>query len=112
MSAVEDQGQSVAFGKLQEFLQVQHGGTRAQGELITVLQTQMRHAGVSTTLKVPAHLIPQSQRDPMARIAKRLSRGRLLCASDSHGLRRYRARMISELSLVHEVRWIQPQDIT
>src|SRR5882757_4676214 len=29
---------------------------------ITVLQTQMRHADVKTTLRVYAHIIPQSQR--------------------------------------------------
>jgi integrase len=34
---------------------------------ITVLQTQMRHADVKTTLRVYAHLIPQSQRDAMER---------------------------------------------
>jgi hypothetical protein len=39
-------------------------------EPITVLQTQMRHADVRTTLKVYAHGIPQSQRDSMERIAK------------------------------------------
>jgi hypothetical protein len=38
---------------------------------ITVLQTQMRHADVRTTLKVYAHVIPQSQRDSMERIARR-----------------------------------------
>jgi len=43
----------------------------AQSEPITVLQTQMRHADVRTTLKVYAHVIPQSQRDSMERIAKR-----------------------------------------
>lgn len=43
----------------------------AQTEPITVLQTQMRHADVRTTLKVYAHVIPQSQRDSMERIAKR-----------------------------------------
>jgi integrase len=30
---------------------------------VTVLQSQMRHADVSTTLKIYAHAIPQSQRD-------------------------------------------------
>ncbi|HEY2119586.1 MAG TPA: tyrosine-type recombinase/integrase [Candidatus Acidoferrum sp.] len=35
---------------------------------ITVLQGQMRHADVRTTLKVYAHLIPQSQRDAMEKI--------------------------------------------
>lgn len=34
---------------------------------ITVLQTQMRHADVKTTLRVYAHIIPQSQRDAMER---------------------------------------------
>jgi integrase len=43
----------------------------AQSEPITVLQTQIRHADVRTTLKVYAHVIPQSQRDSMERIAKR-----------------------------------------
>lgn len=43
----------------------------AQSEPITVLQTQMRHADVRTTLKVYAHVIPQAQRDSMERIAKR-----------------------------------------
>lgn len=43
----------------------------AQSEPITVLQTQMRHADVRTTLKVYAHVIPQSQRDSMERIARR-----------------------------------------
>jgi integrase len=43
----------------------------AETEPITVLQTQMRHADVRTTLKVYAHVIPQSQRDSMERIAKR-----------------------------------------
>ena len=43
----------------------------AESEPITVLQTQMRHADVRTTLKVYAHVIPQSQRDSMERIAKR-----------------------------------------
>ena len=32
---------------------------------ITVLQNQLRHADVKTTLKVYAHVIPQSQRDAM-----------------------------------------------
>ena len=35
---------------------------------ITVLQQQLRHADVRTTLKVYAHLIPQSQRDAMESI--------------------------------------------
>ncbi len=43
----------------------------AQSEPITVLQTQMRHADVRTTLKVYAHVIPQSQRDSMEPIARR-----------------------------------------
>lgn len=43
----------------------------AQSEPITVLQTQMRHTDVRTTLKVHAHVIPQTQRDFMERIAKR-----------------------------------------
>jgi hypothetical protein len=43
----------------------------AEIEPITVLQAQMRHADVRTTLKVYAHLIPQSQRDSMERIANR-----------------------------------------
>ena len=34
---------------------------------ITVLQTQMRHADVKTTLRVYAHIIPQSQREAMER---------------------------------------------
>lgn len=43
----------------------------AESEPITVLQAQMRHADVRTTLKVYAHVIPQSQRESMERIAKR-----------------------------------------
>jgi integrase len=43
----------------------------AQNEPITVLQSQMRHADVRTTLKIYAHVIPQAQRDSMERIAKR-----------------------------------------
>ena len=43
----------------------------AESEPITVLQTQMRHADARTTLKVYAHVIPQSQRDSMERIARR-----------------------------------------
>ena len=35
---------------------------------ITVLQTQMRHTDVKTTLKIYAHVIPQSQRDAMERV--------------------------------------------
>ena len=38
---------------------------------ITVLQTQMRHADVRTTLRVYAHVIPDSQRESMERIANR-----------------------------------------
>lgn len=48
-----------------------HGLATAENEPITVLQTQMRHADVRTTLRVYAHVIPQSQRDSMERIAKR-----------------------------------------
>jgi integrase len=36
---------------------------------ITVLQQQMRHADVKTTLRVYAHAIPESQRDAMERAA-------------------------------------------
>jgi len=43
----------------------------AESEPITVLQAQMRHADVRTTLKVYAHVIPQSQRDSMERLANR-----------------------------------------
>ena len=43
----------------------------AESEPITVLQAQMRHADVRTTLKVYAHVIPQSQRNSMERIANR-----------------------------------------
>jgi integrase len=43
----------------------------AESEPITVLQAQMRHADVRTTLKVYAHVIPQSQRESMERIANR-----------------------------------------
>jgi integrase len=35
---------------------------------LPVLQHQMRHADVRTTLKVCAHVIPQSQRDAMERV--------------------------------------------
>jgi hypothetical protein len=35
---------------------------------LTVLQNQLRHADVRTTLKIYAHLIPQSQRDAMEKI--------------------------------------------
>jgi integrase len=38
---------------------------------ITVLQAQMRHADVHTTLRVYAHVIPDSQRESMERIANR-----------------------------------------
>jgi integrase len=40
----------------------------ARSEPITVLQTQMWHADVRTTLKIYAHVIPQSQGDSMERI--------------------------------------------
>ena len=43
----------------------------AETEPITVLQAQMRHADVRTTLKVNAHVIPQSQRNSTERIANR-----------------------------------------
>jgi integrase len=43
----------------------------AESEPITVLQAQMRHADVRTTLKVYAHVIPQTQRESMERIANR-----------------------------------------
>jgi integrase len=43
----------------------------AENEPITVLQAQMRHADVRTTLNVYAHVIPQSQRESMERIAQR-----------------------------------------
>lgn len=50
-----------------------HGLATELGERepITVLQAQMRHADVRTTLKVYAHVIPQSQRNSMERIANR-----------------------------------------
>jgi integrase len=35
---------------------------------VTVLQSQLRHADVRTSLKIYAHLIPQSQRDAMEKI--------------------------------------------
>ena len=35
---------------------------------LTVLQSQLRHADVKTTLKVYAHVIPQSQRDAMENV--------------------------------------------
>jgi len=43
----------------------------AETEPITVLQTQMRHADVRTTLRVYAHIIPDSHRESMERIANR-----------------------------------------
>jgi integrase len=43
----------------------------AESEAITVLQGQTLHADVRTTLKVYAHVIPQSQRNSMERIANR-----------------------------------------
>jgi hypothetical protein len=43
----------------------------AESERITVSQAQMRHAEARTTLKVYAHVIPQSQSDSMERIAQR-----------------------------------------
>ena len=43
----------------------------AETEPITVLQTQMRHADVRTTLRVYAHVIPDSQRESMERVASR-----------------------------------------
>jgi integrase len=38
---------------------------------LTVLQNQMRHADVKTTLKVYAHVIPQSQRDAMEKVGRK-----------------------------------------
>jgi integrase len=38
---------------------------------LTVLQSQLRHADVKTTLKVYSHVIPQTQRDAMERVAAR-----------------------------------------
>ena len=35
---------------------------------VTVLQSELRHADVRTSLKVYAHLIPQTQRDAMEKI--------------------------------------------
>jgi integrase len=35
---------------------------------LTVLQSQLRHASVTTTLKIYAHVIPQSQRDAMENV--------------------------------------------
>jgi integrase len=43
----------------------------AQSEPSTVLQAQMRHADVRTTLKVYAHVIPQLQLGSMERIVNR-----------------------------------------
>jgi integrase len=40
---------------------------------LTVLQTQMRHADVKTTLRFYAHVIPQSQRDAIERIGLSIS---------------------------------------
>jgi integrase len=40
-----------------------------RGAPIPVLQQQMRHADVRTTLRIYAHVIPQSQRDAMEAIA-------------------------------------------
>jgi integrase len=37
---------------------------------IPVLQTQRRHADVRTTLRVYAHVIPQSQREAMERVSQ------------------------------------------
>jgi integrase len=46
---------------------------------ITVLQAQMRHADVKTTLKVYAHAIPQTQRDAMENVGRQsLRRGQFL----------------------------------
>jgi integrase len=36
---------------------------------LTVLQSQLRHADIKTTLKVYAHVIPQSQRDAMENLS-------------------------------------------
>jgi hypothetical protein len=47
------------------------GHAKFPDSIITVLKAQMRHADVRTTLKVYAHVIPQSQRESMERIAKR-----------------------------------------
>jgi len=35
---------------------------------LTVLQQQMRHADIKTTLRIYAHAIPQTQRDVMERL--------------------------------------------
>jgi integrase len=47
---------------------------------VTVLQNQMRHADVSTTLKIYAHAIPQSQRDAIESVELQsvYSNGRVL----------------------------------
>ena len=42
---------------------------------LTVLQSQLRHADVKTTLKVYSHVIPQTQRDAMERIGQLQSVG-------------------------------------
>ena len=57
----------------------------AETEPITVLQTQMRHADVRTTLRVYAHIIPDSQRESMERIANR-SIGNLALQSAKTGM--------------------------
>jgi hypothetical protein len=44
---------------------------RRRLRILAVLQAQMRHADVRTTLKVYAHVIPQSQCNSMERIANR-----------------------------------------
>lgn len=43
------------------------------GAPVPVLQSQMRHVDVRTTLAVYAHVIPQSQRDAMERIGQSIS---------------------------------------
>jgi integrase len=43
----------------------------AESEPITVLQAQMRHEDVRTTLKVYAHVITQAQRNSMEPLANR-----------------------------------------
>lgn len=58
------------IARIARVLQIEIGQHASLG-LVTVLQTRMRHADVRTTLKVYAHVIPQSQRDSMERIAKR-----------------------------------------
>lgn len=42
---------------------------------ITVLQSQLRHADVKTTLRVYSHVIPQTQRDAMERVGQLQSVG-------------------------------------